>query len=79
MPKPGTSGKNSKIFAYVGCFTTQARNGKGDGISAYRINSETGAWLSIQHVGGLVNPSWLLTNRDGRVPRGGCSSLRAAR
>ena len=67
MPKPGASGKNSKIFAYVGCFTTQARNGKGDGISAYRINPATGAWRSIQYVGGLVNPSWLLTNRDGNV------------
>lgn len=57
----------SSFFAYVGCFTTAARHGTGDGISGYRMNAATGAWHRIQHVGGLVNPSWLLTNRGGSV------------
>ena len=51
----------------MGCFTTPSRLGKGDGISAYRINPITGAWRQIQQVGGLVNPSWLLANHDGNV------------
>jgi 6-phosphogluconolactonase len=67
VPKKRASGNNSKYFAYVGCFTTPARRGKGDGIAAYRISPTNGAWRRIQHVGGLVNPSWLLANRDGSV------------
>jgi 6-phosphogluconolactonase (cycloisomerase 2 family) len=55
------------VFAYVGCFTSAARNGKGDGISVYRIVPATGAWRSVQHVDGLVNPSWLLTNGNGSI------------
>jgi 6-phosphogluconolactonase (cycloisomerase 2 family) len=67
VPKQQASGENSKYFGYVGCFTTSARKGKGDGIAAYRINPTNGAWRSLQLVGGLVNPSWLLANGDGSV------------
>lgn len=54
-------------FVYVGCFTTAQRNGEGDGIQAFRMNAATGAWRAFQHLGGLVNPSWLLANRNGTV------------
>ena len=67
VPKQRALGKNNKFFVYVGCFTTPARQGKGDGVSAHRINPINGAWRSIQQVGGLVNPSWLLANHDGNV------------
>ena len=67
MPKQRASSKNKRIFAYVGCFTTAARHGKGRGILVFRISPTTGTWRSVQHVGGLVNPSWLLANRDGTV------------
>ena len=67
MQKQRALGNNNKYFVYAGCFTTPARQGKGDGISAYQINPISGAWRLIQRVGGLVNPSWLLTNHDGSV------------
>src|SRR5579883_177286 len=53
-------------YAYVGCYTTAERNGHGDGIHAYRVDPETGAWTHIQRLGDLVNPSFLISSRDGR-------------
>lgn len=67
MKAPRKSQTPKSYFAYVGCFTTSRRGGKGDGIQAFRMNAETGAWRAFQHVGRLVNPSWLLTNDDGTV------------
>ncbi|MFT5440582.1 MAG: 6-phosphogluconolactonase [Alphaproteobacteria bacterium] len=55
------------LFAYTGCLTTEKRKGAGEGIRAYRVNAVTGGWKLIQRLDGLVNPSWLLTNRDGTV------------
>ncbi len=52
-------------YAYVGSFTTAKRNGRGDGIHVYRVD-RTGAWSHVQHVGDLVNPSFLVMSRDGR-------------
>jgi len=60
-------GSSSGLFAHVGCFMEPERGGTGHGISAYRINPTTGAWRSFQKLEGLVNPSWLLTNRGGSV------------
>jgi 6-phosphogluconolactonase len=60
-------GQPTHYYAYVGCFTTAARQGTGDGITVFRMNGDTGAWRRIQHLGGLVNPSWLLTNESGDV------------
>ena len=31
------------------------------------MNAATGAWRAFQHLGGLVNPSWLVANRAGTV------------
>lgn len=50
------------IFAYVGCFSTEKRRAHGDGIHVYRVDPKTGACTHVQHVGGLINPSWLTLN-----------------
>ncbi len=54
-------------FAYVGCFTTAARGARGDGIDVHAIDPATGAWTPIQHLGGLVNPSFLVLAPDRRT------------
>lgn len=54
-------------FAYVGCFTTEKRRARGDGIHAYAVDSERGEWTHIQHVPGLVNPSFLIMGAGGRA------------
>ena len=54
------------VFAYVGCYTTAQRQARGDGIHAYRIEPQTGAWSHLQRLGELVNPSLLITSRDER-------------
>ena len=53
-------------YAYVGCFTTELRRARGDGIHVYRMDRETGAWTHLQHLGNLVNPSFLILSRDQR-------------
>lgn len=55
------------VFAYVGCFTTAQRYARGDGIHVYRVDPETGAWTHVQHIGDLVNPSFLAFSRDRRL------------
>jgi 6-phosphogluconolactonase (cycloisomerase 2 family) len=54
------------LYAYAGCYTTARRYARGDGIHVYRVQPETGAWTHVQHVGGLVNPSFLVVRRDQR-------------
>jgi len=56
-----------RLFAYTGCFTTAKRRAKGDGIHVFRVDPASGTWTHLQHVGGLTNPSWLLTNREQTV------------
>ena len=56
----------STVYAYVGCFTTAERYARGDGIHVYRVDSATGAWAHVEHVGGLVNPSFLTVRGDQR-------------
>jgi len=55
------------MFAYVGGYTTADRDGRGDGIHVYRIDSPGGAWRHVQHLGGLANPSLFTLRQDGRV------------
>jgi 6-phosphogluconolactonase (cycloisomerase 2 family) len=68
----GTTARRSRaaegpaLFAYAGCYTTAERHARGDGIHVYRVDPETGAWTHFQHVGGLVNPSFLVLSRDQR-------------
>ena len=54
------------LFAYVGCYTTAERDGRGKGINVYRVNRRTGDFRHVQLVGGLENPSFLALSRDGR-------------
>ncbi|WP_334054303.1 lactonase family protein [Burkholderia cepacia] len=53
------------MFAYVGSRTTRERNAHGDGISVYRVNTETGELALVQLVKDLVNPSFLALSADG--------------
>src|SRR5579863_8064593 len=53
-------------YAYTGCYTSKEREGRGDGIHVYRMHPETGEWTHLQHVGDLVNPSFLVASRDQR-------------
>jgi 6-phosphogluconolactonase (cycloisomerase 2 family) len=46
-------------FAYVGSFTSEMRNARGEGLSAYRIDPESGRWARVQLLGREVNPSYL--------------------
>jgi 6-phosphogluconolactonase (cycloisomerase 2 family) len=54
------------MYAYVGSFTTAQRKARGDGIHVYRTDPATGAWTHIQHIGDLVNPSYLALSHDQR-------------
>jgi 6-phosphogluconolactonase len=52
------------MLAYVGAYTSKDRNGRGDGINVYRVDEVSGAWTHVQRLGDLVNPSWLLLDRE---------------
>lgn len=54
------------LYAFVGCYTTAERHARGDGIHVYRVDAESGAWTHIQHLGDLVNPSFLVMGRGAR-------------
>jgi 6-phosphogluconolactonase len=59
-------GSTAVVYAYVGSYTTAQRYARGDGIHVYRLDPSTGAWTHIQHVGDLVNPSFLTMHPDQR-------------
>src|SRR5215467_1778058 len=62
QPSPGTSA----MHAYVGSFTTAQRKARGDGIHVYRVDPATSVWTHVQHIGDLVNPSYLAVSPDQR-------------
>jgi 6-phosphogluconolactonase (cycloisomerase 2 family) len=53
-------------FAYVGCYSTKRRNGRGEGVTVHRIDAATGAWTQLQLVKTADNPSWLTFDRNQR-------------
>ena len=55
------------MFAYVGCYTTPDRDGRGNGICVYRLNATGDVWTDIQHIGDLENPSLFTLRRDQSV------------
>jgi 6-phosphogluconolactonase len=55
------------MFAYVGCYTTPDREGRGKGIQVYRLGSAGDQWTEIQQVGSLENPSLFTLRRDQSV------------
>jgi len=56
----------ASMYAYVGSFTTAQRKARGDGIHVYRTDPATGAWTHVQHIGDLINPSYLALSHDQR-------------
>ncbi len=46
-------------FAYVGSFATSTRGARGEGLSAYRIDPESGRWARVQLLSNVVNPGYL--------------------
>jgi 6-phosphogluconolactonase (cycloisomerase 2 family) len=56
----------TRVFAYVGSYTTAERKARGDGIHVYSIDATGGGWTHVQHVGGLVNPSYLTMHPEQR-------------
>jgi 6-phosphogluconolactonase len=55
------------MFAYVGGYTTNDRDGRGDGIHVYRVDTSSGAWTHVQHVAGEENPSLFTLHPDNSV------------
>lgn len=53
------------MFAYVGGYTTEDRDGRGNGINVFRVDPVSGAWNHLQTVEGLENPSLFTLNRAG--------------
>jgi 6-phosphogluconolactonase len=51
----------------VGSFTSAERKARGNGINVYQMDTATGAWSHVQHVGDLVNPSLLVLSKDQRA------------
>jgi 6-phosphogluconolactonase len=67
VPAAAQTPSGSSMYAYVGSFTTPERKAHGDGIHVYRVDPATGAWTHVQHVGNLVNPSYLALSHDQHV------------
>jgi 6-phosphogluconolactonase (cycloisomerase 2 family) len=53
------------MFAFVGSRTTRERNARGDGLTVFRVDPESGALATVQVFGDLVNPSYLALNASG--------------
>ena len=46
-------------FAYVGCFTTEKRKARGQGVAVFRIDEKSGAWRLVQACDYIPNPHWV--------------------
>lgn len=53
------------MFAYVGSRTTRERHARGEGISVYRVDEDSGVLTRVQVVSDLVNPSYLALSVSG--------------
>jgi 6-phosphogluconolactonase (cycloisomerase 2 family) len=53
-------------YAYVGCYTSPQRRGRGEGIAVHRVDTATGGWTPVQVVKTADNPSWLALDRGRR-------------
>ncbi|HEX5503974.1 MAG TPA: lactonase family protein [Thermomicrobiales bacterium] len=56
----------SMIFAYVGCYTTPDRDGRGQGISVYQVDPASGSWTRGRLAAATANPSFLAVAPGGR-------------
>lgn len=57
--------KGKEMYAYVGSRTTRERNARGEGISVFRVDTQSGGLELVQLVKDLVNPSFLAMSRNG--------------
>ena len=55
------------MYAYVGCYTSPDRGGRGEGIGIYRVDPTSGAWISVALAAGVANPSFLALHPDGNT------------
>ncbi|MBV7485384.1 beta-propeller fold lactonase family protein [Bordetella sp. BOR01] len=53
------------MFAYVGCRTTRERHARGQGISVFQADPDTGGLALVQLLPGQENPSFLALNARG--------------
>jgi len=53
-------------YAYVGCYTTPDRDGRGKGIEVYEMDPKSGAWTHVQTLETIGNPSWQTVGPDGQ-------------
>ena len=53
------------MFAYVGSYTTPDRQGRGDGLTVYRVDRRTGAFKHVQTLA-IENPTFLAFDKSGR-------------
>src|SRR5438874_13699877 len=51
-------------YAYVGCYTTPDRDGRGKGIEVFEMDPQSGTWTHVQRLGDVGNPSWLTLDRS---------------
>lgn len=55
------------MYAYVGCYTTPDRQGRGEGIGVYRVEPQTGEWTPVQMVGDVANPAFLAIHPEQHI------------
>ncbi|HET8523970.1 MAG TPA: beta-propeller fold lactonase family protein, partial [Thermomicrobiales bacterium] len=55
----------SKVFAYVGCYTTSGGSGRGEGISVYDVDPASGRWSAGRLAAATDNPSFLTVDPSG--------------
>lgn len=60
-----THSKGVPMYAYVGSRTTRERNARGEGISVFKVDQDSGRLELVQLVRDLVNPSFLALNKAG--------------
>ena len=59
--------RDAPMYAYVGSRTTRERNARGEGITVFHVDPQSGALTTVQVVRDLTNPSYLTLNRSGDV------------
>jgi 6-phosphogluconolactonase (cycloisomerase 2 family) len=64
MPGLAKAQQGGPVFAYVGCYTTEQRNGNGKGIGVFRVDAASATWAPVQLIEGVVNPSFLCFDRE---------------
>src|SRR2546426_11239314 len=58
-PSARAAPRRTPMFAYVGGYTSKERNGKGEGVSVYRMDPASGEGAQGQVVKDVVDPAWL--------------------